>query len=70
MKDGLGKSNRIPLVETALEIANKRRDTLLRARIAATREDWKEVDRLLKELVPDEALHEPLKELATDQKSK
>lgn len=45
------------LLEAALEISQKRRNTLVRARAAAENNDLTEVKRLLKELVPDEALH-------------
>lgn len=51
------------VIDRALEIAEKRRNTLLRLKTAIRAERWDEADQLITELVPDEESHRVNKSL-------
>jgi hypothetical protein len=62
----VGSMSRLKLIKTdpesgvvalALEIAGKRRNTLIRLKTAIRNQDLNEADRLITELVPDEESH-------------
>lgn len=42
------------LIQATLEIAARRRNTLLRVKAAIRNREWSEADRLITELVPDD----------------